>query len=299
VSGKKEYSAAADAVFGERTALLADTSAEVLRLLKAASAEVKTALAATPGEFQTWYLPQLQAEIGRVMQTFERGATTTLGQALGSAWRLGQDYLDKPLAAGGFHVAGKLPHLSEDLLMSMRAFGTDRMRNVSVTAINAINSEMGLVLIGARTVGDAIAHAQAHLGDATAQRATTVIRFFCGGRRPRACSAGGGRGNGQSVAPQPQGQPAHTPCPGRRPARGAGQTLHHQRRRDDAPARPQGPGGGDHQLRLPRPLPPARLENGAARPHALYRQRAHRPSHPGRGGKGQAGGKYADVGAFG
>ncbi len=167
---------AESAVFRERNALLTDTRAEVLRMLQAAADQVKVSLASTPGEWAAWYLPQLQAEIGRVMQVWGQQSAGVVSGALGKSWDLGQALLDRPLAAGGMRIAGVMPHLDTGLLTAMQAFGTDRITNVATTAINAINNELSLVMIGAQTSDVAIAKARDHLGGASVRRATTIVR---------------------------------------------------------------------------------------------------------------------------
>jgi len=177
MSGEKAaYIKAENAVRREQIALLNDTRAEVLRLLGVATAEVQTALAASPGEFQAWYLPQLQAEIERVMGVWSRQTGGVLTGALGESWDLGQAIIDRPLAAAGIQVAGRLPYLDPKLLSAMQAFATDRIKNVAAVAINAINSELALVTIGAQPVHEAIAKTRAHLGGASQTRAKTIVR---------------------------------------------------------------------------------------------------------------------------
>lgn len=172
---KKAYIQAENAVRREQVALLNDTRAEVLRLLGVAAAEVRTALASAPGEFQAWYLPQLQAEIERVMGNWSRQSGGLLTGALSQSWELGQAVIDRPLAAG-LEVAGRLPYLDAKLLTAMQAFATDRIKNVSAVAVNAINGELALVTIGAQPVNEAIAKTQAHLGGTSKARAATIVR---------------------------------------------------------------------------------------------------------------------------
>lgn len=174
----KKYRQAQNAVLKARTALQKDTHAEVMRLLGEALKDVKTALASAPSDFQAWYLPQLQAEIERTMKVMGSQSASVLGSAADQSWQLGIDYLDKPLSAGGLGIA--LPYLDTTQLMAMRSFMTDRIQDVSLDAVRRINTELGLMMIGARPMSDTIGQVQTILGGASRTRATTIVRTELG-----------------------------------------------------------------------------------------------------------------------
>lgn len=168
-----------NAVLKARSALLGETATEVERLLKVALGEVKLALASAPSEFQTWQLPQLQAEIERALTTMGAQGANVLSGAADQAWRLGMDTLDKPIAATQL-IAGVLPHLDTRQLLAMRHFMTDKIRDVGAEAIRKINSELGLTLIGARPMSDTISRVQELVGDGSRKRAITITRTELG-----------------------------------------------------------------------------------------------------------------------
>lgn len=168
-----------NAVLKARAGLLKETASEVERLLKVALADVKTALASAPSDFQAWQLPQLQAEIERALTAMGAQGANVLSGAADQAWQLGQDTLDKPMAATQV-IAGVLPHLDTRQLLAMRHFMTDKIKDVGAEAIRKINSELGLTLIGARPMSDTISRVQELVGDGSRKRAITITRTELG-----------------------------------------------------------------------------------------------------------------------
>lgn len=169
---RKARNAAAQA----RTAILADTRAEVLRLLKLARERIQTVLAAQPTDYQQWYLPQLQREIERALAELGESSAAALSDAAGDAWRAGQDLVDDPLEAAGVRIAGVAPAIDTGQLLAMRAFMTDRIKDVSVQAANRINAELGLTAIGAQSVNDTVKRVAEILGEGSRDRAFTIVR---------------------------------------------------------------------------------------------------------------------------
>ncbi|MFZ5530302.1 MAG: hypothetical protein ACOY4U_04530 [Pseudomonadota bacterium] len=177
---KKAFSQARREALKGRTAILRDTHAEIMRLLKLAQAEIAAVLAGQPSDYQLWMLPQISKEISVVMARFGDAGAATLSTASGKAWQAGQGLIDVPLAAAGFALAGVAPSIDTRQLLAMRAFMTDRIKDVGVAAANKINSELGLVVIGARAPGDAIGRVTEILGDQSRARATTIVRTELG-----------------------------------------------------------------------------------------------------------------------
>lgn len=169
-----------NAVLKDRATLLGATHTEVQRLLTVALGEVKLALASAPSEYQTWYLPQLQAEIEKTLATMGNQAASVVSGAADKAWQLGIDTLDKAIAAGGLALSGVMPHLDTQQLLAMRNFMTDRIRDVGAVARSKINSELGMTMIGARPMSDTITRVQEIMGGEARRRATTIVRTEIG-----------------------------------------------------------------------------------------------------------------------
>ncbi|MDO8933473.1 MAG: phage minor head protein, partial [Rhodocyclaceae bacterium] len=87
-----------------------------------------------------------------------------------------QALIDAPLLAAGFRIDGMVPLLDTRQLVAMRAFMTDRIKNIGLQAANKINTELGLVVLGAQPPGAAIMRVAAILGDISRARAITIVR---------------------------------------------------------------------------------------------------------------------------
>lgn len=177
--GESEFRKARAAVVRGRTELLVDTNKEIVRLLKEADARIRVILAGQPTDYQQWALPRLQREIAQALAQFGDSAAAEISTAAGRAWQLGQDLVDKPLDAGGFHVLRAtiaLQAIDVRQLQAMRAFMTDRIKNVALEAANKINAELGLVVIGAQGPSDAIGATTHILGEVSRARARTIVR---------------------------------------------------------------------------------------------------------------------------
>jgi hypothetical protein len=163
-----------------QVALLRDTQAEIERLMKTAVERVRTVLGAQPSDYQKWQLPQLEREIQRSLDVFRAQASTVATAASSKSWDAGKDLVDGPLHAAGFQIAGLAPLLTQDQLQALKSFLTDRIRDVTADAINRVNTQLGLVTIGAQTPFDATKAVAGILEDTSLKRATTIVRTELG-----------------------------------------------------------------------------------------------------------------------
>lgn len=175
---KKAFDAAVKAGLKHKTRIQSDAHAEIVRLLKVAQAQIIVTLQNQPTDYQRWSLPDLQFEINRMLKEFGDAGANAIGSAAGESWQAGLDLVDKPLAATS--IVAALPHLDAVQLNAMRAFMTDRIKDIGVQVANKINSELGLVVIGAQSPGDAISRVKDILGDPSKKRATTIVRTELG-----------------------------------------------------------------------------------------------------------------------
>lgn len=235
-----------------RTRLQRDTAAEVVRLLREAE---RLILARLPNatEWESVRLPQLQAAI--------REALATLGEQLGrvadegqrASWAAGIALVDAPIAAGGVSIQAVLPTVNTDQLLAMRTFLTDRLADVTVSAVNRINAELGLAAIGAQGPAEAVTKISRILGTTARGRAITIVRTELG--------------RAYSVAAQERREQAAAVLPGlKKQWRRSGKVRarsHHDQADGQVVAnderftlRPEG--GGEVKLRFPRdPAAPA------------------------------------------
>ena len=179
MSAESDFRKARAAVVRGRTALLKGTNAEIVRLLKEADARIRVILAGQPTGYQQWALPRLQREIAQTLAQFGERASGEISTAAGRAWQLGEDLIDKPLEAGGIRVLRAtigLQAIDVRALQEMRAFMTERIKNIALEAANKINAELGLVVIGAQGPADAIGATTRILGEVSRARARTIVR---------------------------------------------------------------------------------------------------------------------------
>lgn len=160
-------------------AIRRDTAKEVVRLLNVARDRIKAELAGTPSAFQAWYLPKLQASVSQSLRDLGESAAARVATGAGESWQAGVDYVDRPIAAGGVRIEAALPAVDTRQLLAMRTFMTDRIKDVSITVANRINSELGLVAIGAQAPSDAIS-AIDRLVAGGRGRAITIVRTELG-----------------------------------------------------------------------------------------------------------------------
>lgn len=173
---EKAFLAAIKQRLAERGALLLATEAGVIEQLKAARAQILEQLANQPSDFNQWRLPQLLEQIDAVLSGALGRAATVSDAGLRNAWQQGEDFIDKPLAAGGLAVEAQLPLLDTTVLQQMRAFAGMRFKDVATEAATKISRQLGLVTLGAQAPFDAIKQIQALLGNETPRRATTIVR---------------------------------------------------------------------------------------------------------------------------
>ncbi len=163
-------------ILKRRTNIQKDTLKEVDRLLKAAQKQIDISLASAPSEFEAWYLPQLQRSVTQSMTDFSNESIKTLSQSANTSWQSGIELIDEPLKAGGINVSAVLPSIDNNQLIAMRSFMTERMKDVGVQLANKINTEIGLIAIGAQTPGDAVGKIAGLLEKGGRSRAITVVR---------------------------------------------------------------------------------------------------------------------------
>jgi len=176
----KKFSKERAKIIKGKTAIQRDTLAEIERLLKLAGTQISATLAATPTDYQAWNLPQLQNAVNTAMSDIGQLSAQEVSGASNKIWQQGIDLIDKPVAAAGLEIAAVLPAIDTRQLIAMRTFMTGRMTDISMTIANSVNSELGLVAIGAKSQQDAINNITGFLKSGRS-RAITVLRTELGG----------------------------------------------------------------------------------------------------------------------
>lgn len=209
-------------------ALVAETEAEVRRLLADALVRIKAELAGTPSAFAEWRLGQLRREVERVLGETGTSAAAATGDGLSRSWDAGVALVDAPLEAAG--VVPQLVALDRTVLGQMQAFTTDRIRAVTTETMNRIGGELGLVMIGARTPYEAVQTVAAAVGGGEA-RAVGIVRTELG----RAWSAATQARQEQAVAAGVTGMRKQWRRSGRRHPRWNHEAIDGQVRKVDEP----------------------------------------------------------------
>lgn len=163
-----------------RAALMLQANQDVIKILAQARAQLTERLAAQPSDFERWQLPQLLAQIEAVLDGALAAGAGRVDGAIRDAWQQGEDFIDKPLAAGGLNIEAQMPLLDVTLLTKLRSFTTSRIKDISREALGKVNSSLSLVTIGAKTPFQAIKDIQVTLGDEATRRATTIVRTEVG-----------------------------------------------------------------------------------------------------------------------
>jgi len=155
------------------------TAKDIERLLDTAALKASAALAELPSDYQAWRLPHLRQELTRLKRELGQALAQSASTGTGAAFAMGKDVLDVPLAAAGVRIAAILPELDLAPLLASRNFQTERMRDISSAAVRAANNEIGLVMVGVQSPGEAIGKVAKHISSSRG-RALTVVRTEMG-----------------------------------------------------------------------------------------------------------------------
>jgi hypothetical protein len=176
----RRFRAARAEVLRERSAIHRDTWREIERILHTGQERIAARLAGQPSDYQRWSLPPLRAEIQSVLHGMRRETTAALTGGADAAWQAGQRLVDAPLAAAGVPIQGLIQSIDPRQLGAMKEFLTHRISDISLTALNRVNSELGLVLTGVQSPGEAIGAITRALGESSRGRALTITRTELG-----------------------------------------------------------------------------------------------------------------------
>lgn len=152
-------------------AIRADTIAEILIMLDQAEATIVARLA-TATETTRTKLLQLQTEVRAAMERFRLAAEGLMSQRMGESWRAGIDLWREPARVASL---GLVPRINDRALLAMRAFVTDKIKDLSTAGVDRVNRVLGQVLAGALPAADAISQVQAQLREATRARAMRIV----------------------------------------------------------------------------------------------------------------------------
>lgn len=157
-----------------------DTAGEVKKQLAKAERDIKNMLAAAPSDYKQWQLGQLQQSVKRALIAIEPASDHAMQSGLNAAWSAGRNLIDSPLAAAGLDISADLVGIDTRKLLAMRAFTTDRVRDVTAKLVNRINSELALTVIGTQTPFEATTRVASILQTGGVKRAGMLVRTQLG-----------------------------------------------------------------------------------------------------------------------
>jgi hypothetical protein len=173
---QKAFAAALRERLAERGRTLLATETGVVAQLVAARGQLLELLTSQPSDFSQWRLTQILQQVDQVLGGATTSAAGVADAGLRSAWQQGEDFIDKPLAAGGYNVEAQLPLLDATVLVQLRSFTALRLKDVGAEALAKIGRELSLVTIGGQTPYQAMQKVHAALGEESTRRATTIVR---------------------------------------------------------------------------------------------------------------------------
>lgn len=166
----------------ERADSLKDTEVRrAVKLLSDARKEVAAAVAST--EWQAYHLPQLKAAIERALQNFGDRYGVQLREAQREFWEEGLHMVDLPMRTVGIVVA--VPEIDVTMLSIMQGFSADLVEGLTKSAIEKINTELTLGLMGQKSPYDVMGAIGRNLKDKSifksiADRAEAITRTEAG-----------------------------------------------------------------------------------------------------------------------
>ena len=171
-------------VLRERADLARDLDGELLKLLQQTAARIAAQLAAAPSDYQQWVLPRLMEGIRRVLDELAASAAVQANNGLRRAWDAGERLVAAPVAAEAAAGAGAaitaapaaalgVPQLQQ--LRAMQQFTTGLISGATTDAVNAINRQLGQVVLGAATPFDAIKAVAKLLPDRTSAQVRGIV----------------------------------------------------------------------------------------------------------------------------
>ncbi len=174
----------------ERVSLWADLDAELGKLIDQALATIVAQLAAAPTDYQQWVLPRLAAGIQQIADAMAASAATKASGGLRQAWQLGLDLVDHPVAQADAAMAALRAAPGLDLLplpivglgvpsltqlRALQAVNTHQITGASSDLVNAINRQLGQVVLGVQSPHQAMQAVATLMPDRTKNQVRGIV----------------------------------------------------------------------------------------------------------------------------
>ncbi|MDX1491283.1 MAG: hypothetical protein R3332_08350 [Pseudohongiellaceae bacterium] len=133
-----------------------ETPEQLKRIVEQALAQIQDILRSAPTDYQTWLLPQFEAQIKQILENLSQQATSTTQNALAAAWANGIATTDSPLLAAGISISAALPVIDQRQLAAITHLATSKIQGISDKTKEQINTHLALVMLGVESYSDAI-----------------------------------------------------------------------------------------------------------------------------------------------
>lgn len=168
----RRFAAAAKAELAHLPRIQRDTLAEIVRQLETARSLIVQQLSAGASESATRRLRRLQLQVEHAIEDFRAAVTRAATKGVDAGWTAGVQSIATPFEVAGVSLTGA--SIDTRALMAARAFLTDRIQDISLRALNRLNSALTQNIIGAAPLSDTITQVQRILGGVPRARAMTV-----------------------------------------------------------------------------------------------------------------------------
>ena len=161
-------------VQGRQKALL-----EAMQVLNKSESEVKKLLQNAPSDWQAYHYSQLLPAIDKAIAETQKQLTAQTDVAHVEAVSQGRTLIDAPLAAGGVPAGFLPPIVDSRQILAMRKMTVGLIKGVCEKSGQKIKDQLGLVISGVQSPGQAVDSIVLQLGGDRA-RALTILRTELG-----------------------------------------------------------------------------------------------------------------------
>lgn len=173
---RKAFNAELMRVRREYAALSKESVAKIASILTAARLQIQQILKSAPTDYQSWALPQLEAQVRVVMDAVSNESVALTQSSLSAAWLNGLASVDLPLTAAGVPVSAVLPSIDGRQLAAIQHVTTKKIVGVSLEMLNKIDTQLGLVVTGVQPFADAVTVITNVLDQTERYRATMILQ---------------------------------------------------------------------------------------------------------------------------
>jgi hypothetical protein len=161
-----------------RTRIVRTTEQTVRDYLAEALVRIQAILAGQPSDATRWQLSSLRVEIQRVLEQMGAQAGVAAAGQHAVAAEAGAVMVSEALARSGVRYV--VPRIDAGQLLAMREFTTSKIAGVGLAAVEKINTELGLAMIGTQSPFEAAQRITEILKEESVNRAVRIVRTELG-----------------------------------------------------------------------------------------------------------------------